>query len=203
MLLERHYHLNSDDRCGFLIEFTSHKGYEFSAANSLILNLKKKPSLRSTGPWRFKVQDIKRCSLRLGDAMNHNWLKRATLVPIPPSKVKTDPDYDDRIEAICKGIPTDFEIDVRNIVKQTESYTPSHESEDHRITVDELLKIYEIDEAVAAPVPTEIGIVDDVLTAGVHYRAMHTILSERFPDAKIYGFFIARRVLPDPADDFD
>jgi hypothetical protein len=74
----------------------------------------------------------------------------------------------------------------------------SHTSE-NRLTVEELLDAYRIDETLCAPEPRAIGIVDDVLTAGVHFRAMHAILSERFPDASIVGFFIARRVFP-PVD---
>ena len=41
MIIGNHHHLNGDDECYFLIEFTSHEGYEYSSANSLILNLKK------------------------------------------------------------------------------------------------------------------------------------------------------------------
>ena len=48
------------------------------------------------------------------------------------------------------------------------------------------------------PFPREIGIVDDVLTAGTHYRAMHDTLRERFPQVPIIGIFIARRVFPEP-----
>ena len=60
----------------------------------------------------------------------------------------------------------------------------------------ELLAIYRVDETVAAPAPRQIGIIDDVLTAGVHFRAMQTVLSQRFPNATIVGMFIARRVFP-------
>jgi len=37
-----------------------------------------------------------------------------------------------------------------------------------------------------------------VLTAGTHFVAMKTTLSRRFPGVSISGFFIARRVFPDP-----
>lgn len=201
MIIGNHYHLNGDDECYFLIEFTSHMGYEYSAANSLILNLKKKPSLRSTNQWQHKIRAMDACSDALKQAINPEWLKTATLVPVPPSKKTTDSEYDDRIEKICRGIQIGFDIDIRNLVIQTESYEASHGS-DYRITVDELLAIYEIDDSVAEPAPTAIAIVDDVLTAGVHYRAMHTVLSGRFPDVPIIGIFVARRVFPDPAEDF-
>lgn len=69
------------------------------------------------------------------------------------------------------------------------------------MTVEELLQLYSIDESVAAPMPGAIGIVDDVLTAGTHYRAMHTVLANRFPGVPIIGLFVARRIFPD--DPFD
>lgn len=122
------------------------------------------------------------------------------MVPTPCSKVEGHADYDDRIEQICRGVGANF--DVRKLVKQTQSTTASHEmNEGERLTVEDLLAVYQIDETVSGPAPTSIAIVDDVLTAGTHYRAMHTVLSARFPKAKIYGIFIARRVFPDPFDD--
>jgi hypothetical protein len=91
--------------------------------------------------------------------------------------------------------------DVRTLVVQTQSTAASHEAADgERVTVEELLAVYQINEALAAPVPRAIAIVDDVLTAGTHYRAMHIVLSARFPNVPITGLFIARRVFPD--DDF-
>jgi hypothetical protein len=39
-----------------------------------------------------------------------------------------------------------------------------------------------------------------VLTAGTHFVAMRTMLRDRFPQAPIFGFFIARRVFP-PLDE--
>ena len=72
-----------------------------------------------------------------------------------------------------------------------------------RVTVDELLALYTIDEDMTDPPPQAIGIVDDVLTAGTHYRAMHLLLSQRFPDVPIIGLFVARRVFPHDQADLD
>ncbi len=81
---------------------------------------------------------------------------------------------------------------------------PSHErGEGDRISVDELLAAYEIDETLVSPAKRYIGIVDDVLTARTHYRAMHEVLSERFAAAEITGIFIARRIFPDDGPDLD
>jgi hypothetical protein len=70
-----------------------------------------------------------------------------------------------------------------------------------RPSVEDLLAIYEIDETLAQPAPTAIGIFDDVLTAGTHYRAMEITLRNCFPGVPIFGIFIARRVFP--TSDFD
>jgi hypothetical protein len=56
-----------------------------------------------------------------------------------------------------------------------------------------------IDEAVAEQAPTWIGIIDDVLVTGCKFRAMSNVLKSRFPDARITGLFIARRVLETPS----
>jgi hypothetical protein len=47
--------------------------------------------------------------------------------------------------------------------------------------------------------PRAIGVVDDVLTAATHFRAMKDVLATRFPGIPITGIFIARRVFPDDA----
>jgi predicted amidophosphoribosyltransferase len=57
-----------------------------------------------------------------------------------------------------------------------------------------LAQYYEIDENLADPEPENIAVFDDILTTGTHFRAAKRVLSERFPNARIFGFFIARRV---------
>lgn len=189
-----HYHLIASDTCYYLYEYTSHRGYTFSSTNDLICNLKKRPS--QPGQY-YKGQAISTCALALRQALNPNWLASATLVPVPGSKAAGHPDRDDRMERVCRlmGQPA---LDVRSLVVQTQSTTASHEAAPgERISVEELRALYAIDEALAVPAPRSMAIVDDVLTAGTHYRAMHAILSERFPNVPIIGLFVARRVFPD------
>jgi predicted amidophosphoribosyltransferase len=193
--IQDHSRLRPEDEVYYLFEYTSGRNYAFSATNGLISNLKKPPSRSHLTEYRYKRRAITDCAGGLGGAINHRWLNGATLVPVPPSKARTDPEYDDRITQICRAIPASFALDVRELVIQRESTPAAHES-DHRPTVRELLQIYGINEACASPAPLRIAIVDDVLTAGTHFRAVHTMLSERFPDTKIVGFFIARRVFP-------
>lgn len=191
-----HVHLAHTDVCLFLREYTSGRGFDFSATNQLLANLKKSPLNSARPDYGYKSKAIIQCSDELKVALNPEWLEQATLVPVPPSKVKADPGYDDRVVRICRGMGP--QIDVREIVYQTASTRASHNSGHNRITVQELRAVYKIDNQLADPAPTSIAIVDDMLTAGTHFRAMHAVLSARFPDAPITGLFIARRVFPEP-----
>jgi hypothetical protein len=41
------------------------------------------------------------------------------------------------------------------------------------------------------------------LTRGAHFRAVRSVLLERFPDRRVVGLFVARAVDPLPEDAFD
>lgn len=187
-----HSRLSADDECYFLYEYTSGKNYSFSATNSLIINLKKKPG---SGGHQYKFQAITRSARALAAAINAKWLDGATLIPVPPSKARGDSAYDDRMTQVCREIRAG--LDVRELVIQRTSLSAAHESQ-HRPSVEDLLRVYEIDTNLVDPPPRRIGVFDDVLTAGTHFVAMKKILNDRFPGISISGFFIARRVFPDP-----
>lgn len=162
------------------------------------MNLKKKPSERKIkSGWHYKELAIKQSSKEFAFALDAKWLDEATLIPIPGSKARDHPDYDDRMEKICKGIRGG--LDVRSIVKQITSMDASHTaSGGNRASVEELIANYKIDETLTDPAPVNIGIFDDVLNVGRHYRAMHTVLSQRFPKVPITGIFVARTIRPNP-----
>jgi hypothetical protein len=194
-----HARLLDSDRCYFLFEYTSGKTWAFSRTNSLISNLKKKPSICSENEFYYKRQAVGQAAAALRQALNAGALPSVTLVPVPGSKVAGHPDFDPRMEQICRMISQD--LDVRNLVIQTASTEAAHEaSTGDRIAVDELLAIYAIDETCVHPKPSTIWIIDDVLTAGTHFRAMQIKLMERFPGVPIFGIFIARRVFASDED---
>ena len=190
-----HYHIREEDHCYYIVERTSKVGYSFSKANQLIVNLKKRPN-SSPAELNYKARAISSCAKKLGEILKDKIKETATFVPVPPSKAVDHLEYDDRIEQVCRGIAPG--LDVRNLVVQGTSMRANHErGEDDRITLQELLDHYSIDEKLTDPPPSVLVIVDDVLTAGTHYRAMEDVLSARFPAALIVGIFIARRVYPD------
>lgn len=188
-----HSRLTEEDKCAFLWEFTTDERFEESRNKSRIYNIKKKPTLRGTAQFRYKAPAMRECAEALSSAFNEAWLQKGTLVPVPPSKAVGDPDYDDRMYEICSAVTGAG--DVRKLVVQTESTEPFHTG-GTRLTVEQLRALYEINEELVEPEPSDICIVDDVLTAGTHFKAMQSILAARFPGATISGVFLARRKLP-------
>lgn len=197
-----HARLLDEDKCLFMFEYTSGRDYSFSATNGLISNLKKKPTA-SQAQLRYKAGAINACATELREALNPKWLDIATIVAVPGSKAADHPDFDNRMERVAQLIRPG--LDVRNLVVQDGSTTAAHEAGlgGGRVTVEELLRLYRINEDLAEPPPRAIGVLDDVLTAGTHFRAMKTVLGGRFPGVPITGLFVARRVFPPAALDFE
>jgi hypothetical protein len=192
LLRADHFYLGADDECYFTGEYTARAGYAFSPTNDLIQNLKKPMDRRERPEWRYKEWAINRAADLLRDAIPQEWLTTATLVPVPPSKARNDPRYDDRLLRVLQRLGTGFEIDVRELVLQQGSTAAAHESADRPRPTD-LLDIYRIDETQTRPQPETLVVFDDLLTTGCHFKAIKQVLGERFPNKPIIGLFIARR----------
>lgn len=188
-----HYYLDADDDCFFLGEYTARQGFAYSDTNSLILNLKKTPDKRGKTEWRYKERAINVAAQALKNSIQKSWLRNATFVPIPPSKAKDDPMYDDRMSCLVQAIDSDHPVDCRELVIQTESTEAVHEQDD-RPGPEDIRELYELDQDLLDPEPEKIVICDDVLTTGAHFKAVKDILEGAFPNAEIVGCFIARRV---------
>jgi hypothetical protein len=187
-----HALLRADDDCRYFLEYTKGKRFDFSEANGFISNLKKSPKKRGTYEWKHKLRAIADAAKTLEIEIPKAWLEDSTFVPVPPSKAEDHAEYDDRMAQILRKIKG---IDVRELVHQKESMAATHVS-DERHTVTELAANYEIDEDEVEPTPGHIVIVDDMITAGAHFRAMSRVIGRRFPDVPISGLFLARRVFP-------
>lgn len=188
-----HSYMRPDDDCYYFVEFVKGAGYG-PPGNSFINNLKKKPSKRGTYEWQHKLRAIDDAAETLRHELPGDWLENSTFVPIPPSKAKDHPEYDDRMSQVLHKLGQD--VDVRELVYQKESMDETHTLL-QRHSIEELVDNYEIDEDETYPEPTHIIIVDDVMTAGKHFRAMVSVLEEKFPRVPISGVFLARRVFPD------
>ena len=88
-------------------------------------------------------------------------LNAATFVPIPPSRIASDPLYDDRMTQVLRLLG--HNVNVRELVIQSEGMHDVHTAE-FRPGPTELYQNYEIDESLLEPTPSTIAVVDDVLT---------------------------------------
>ena len=198
-----HWHLSEDDLCYFLGEYTARAGFAYSETNNLILNFKKGMERRGRPEWPYKERAIRRAGRAFRRALEPEDLDLLTFVPMPPSKAKDDPLYDARITQMLTAIRRELQLDIRELVVQTESTEAAHKMED-RPGPDEIEAVYRIEEELTHPEPRVLAVVDDLLTTGAHFRAAKAILSARFPETPVIGLFVARRV-PDSVsiEDFD
>jgi hypothetical protein len=188
-----HHYLDATDECYFLGEYTARKGYAFSATNQLVLNFKKSISFRGQPQYRYKTSAIAQAGRAYAAALNVPWLNIATLVPVPPSKAPSHPLYDDRLIQMLRAIRSDPPLDIRELILQAQSTAAAHELQ-ARPSPAQLIENYRVNAAALAPAPQVIGIFDDVLTTGAHFKAAQTMLRQQFPQAHFVGFFVARRV---------
>lgn len=186
-----HYHLDGEDDCYFIGEYTAGRGYSFSATNQFIYNLKKGVERRGLPDWPWKERAIRQGAAALRDSLNPPFLETATFVPIPPSRIATDPLYDDRMTQVVRSLGND--VDARELVFQSQGMHDAHTAE-NRPRPGDLYDNYRIDESLIEPAPSSIAVVDDVLTTGAHFKGMKRILQETFPGAAVIGLFLARRV---------
>jgi hypothetical protein len=189
-----HNHLLPEDECLFFGEYSARKGWAHSATNQLLLNFKIPAQFKGTNRWPHKLRAVQTVSKLFSAAIGPRF-SALTLIPVPPSKLRSDPEYDDRIMDMLRGLkaPTGATVDLRELVVQTRQMPAAHESAS-RPPPDEWEKVYAIDENLAGPDPAWIAIVDDLLVTGCRFRAMSNVLRRRFPAARITGLFIARRI---------
>lgn len=155
---------------------------------------------RGLPEWKYKQQAIDRCASFLRSINITNiFSDNITIVPIPPSKIRTDPDHDDRlIQVLNKAF--NGTIDIRELITQVHSTEADHTTTNRR-PPEEIKRNYIFNEALAVNAKENIIIFDDVVTTGAHYIAAKEIIQENMPNiASIKGLFIARRVFAEDSD---
>lgn len=199
-----HYYLTPDDQCYFMHEFTARKGFGYSPGNQFIFNFKKSPTKRHEAHYQHKLRAITTAITWYRSIFDQvdGVYDGCTFVPVPPSKIRGDPEYDDRMWQVVKGICEGKRADARELIRQSSSYDAAHLAGEAkaRIKPAALQDLYSLD---PTPPKSTVLLFDDVLSAGCHYRAAKSAILSQYPETEVVGFFLARRVLPDPFEDFD
>ena len=197
VLAEGHTFIHSTDLVYYMGEYISRKGWSAGPVNSHISNIKRTPSECSSRAdfQRHKERSIREIAREFTKAIDSSFLADVTFVPIPPSKCKQDPEYDDRLIRILDFIHQgQKEKHVCELLYQTESTRASHLSDDNRVTTSELLQVLKVDLSLIDRVRPIIVLFDDILTTGRHYRAAREVIEKHKPETKFIGLFFARRV---------
>ncbi|MEX2962860.1 hypothetical protein [Microbulbifer sp. TYP-18] len=188
-----HWYLEAHDRCFYFGHYTPKKYikgdvWSHSPTNKLIYNLKKPPGAR----WqKYKTQAEQKVARLLAD---HNSFQDYIFVPVPPSKQKGHPEYDDRMIRILHYLrKLRPEVQFLELVRQTQSLSPFHVA-GARLPPKDLVNYYQIDDRGQPPLPpgAKLIIFDDVLTTGSHFKATQTKLKAHYPKSEIVGLFVAR-----------
>lgn len=125
-----HSFISADDECYYFGDYTAGKGWAFSPMNQLIMNLKKDVSLRGTRQWDYKEQAIRQVGVAFRGVFNPQALPSMTFVPVPPSKAKNDPEYDDRMLRVLQQMAQADRLDIRELVLQAKEHASCTQKRD-------------------------------------------------------------------------
>lgn len=190
-----HYYLDASDTCAYLGEYVSGGGFSASETNKLISNFKILPTeIAKRG--KFKKEATEFFAKILVSLISKNWLQTTTFVPIPPSKTKENPNFDDRVVRLLHEMElfAGLKLDIRNCIIQRNSTDADHASNAKRLNPEERISLYDFDSHFQQPFPAHITIIDDIITTGSHFKSIKSLLMKAFPEVKIYGLFLARRI---------
>ena len=165
--------------------------YSKYPTNGFISNFQIPVTCKTENTYRYKhkIAAMKYAAQALSELLPSEWRDAGCFVPIPPSKVKSDKEHDSRLLKALKAVKPPL-ADVRVLVLQKQNADPKQKG----VRPEDRAENYYINEEEAAPEPQVIFVFDDVLTTGSHFKAMKMVLSDRFPDAQVYGIFLARAV---------
>jgi hypothetical protein len=190
-----HYHLCETDDCYYLWEWDG-APYSESAITDFIGNYQREMRFKdSHWPWIFKKQAILYAARAVQETLLPEW-REATFVPVPPSKIKTDPAHDPRLITTLSP-PALNGVDARELVLQIRNT----QSREKNISPEARAANWALSPDVLALRPQRFVVFDDLLTGGSHFAGMKIALARACPNIPVEGLFLARRLRQSVIDD--
>ena len=180
-------YIDNSDNCYYLMDYHSRMGYEHSKENNLIFNFKKK--INDNGQQYKKMAIARIADMLIKLLADHSMRHTFIFVPAPPSKMKSDSLYDDRMIQVLDLVKQELAIPYADIISRAENVSPLHDNqtprapENHNFTLN-IPNINVFDNKI-------ILIIDDVVTSGSTYKATKMIIQTKLEN-NITGIFIAR-----------
>jgi hypothetical protein len=188
------------DSCFYVWEYMSHlwesgkprPDYTQYPANNLISNLQIPVSSQPNRIY-WKNKAVQYAARAISTLLPESWRRaNATFVPVPPSKLESDPEYDPRLLDILRAVRPKLP-DIRSLVTLN---SEGFDSKQKGVRPADRAQHYCINDDGPGSEPKVLVLFDDILTTGCHFKAMEMVLGERFPDTTIFGLFLARTVRP-------
>ncbi len=152
-----------------------------------------------TPEWRYRNEAIEKVGKLIAPLMKHsksNWI----WVPTPPSKIKTDPNYDSRIEDALNSAKkiSRTNTNICNCITQKKNREADHHTPKQRLKPEQRADNYSVDANMIPDNTARAIIVDDVLTTGSHFKGIKISIQRIIPDIEVIGLFVARTVRQPP-----
>jgi hypothetical protein len=133
-LLSEHSCIEASDHCYFIGEYAGKQGFDYKNPNQAIENMnqvinnfKKPVDRKELGEWRYKEQAISKIAFWIASTTSWEKIKNVTWVPIPPSKIKCNPHYDDRLwQVLLKMKESENSLDIRELLLAKSSREAAH-----------------------------------------------------------------------------
>ncbi|WP_156474719.1 hypothetical protein [Acetobacter cerevisiae] len=198
--ISEHHYISGNDTIYFFGEYEPRKGYHAGEVNSFISNLKKNVDKKGRHEWKHKIAAIQESARILSsscrDLADYIW------VPVPSSKISSDPQHDNRLVEILDLTRLPNPPYIREIITQKISTPACHLSGENRPNISGLRDNYTFHSNLLHSSNAHFVIFDDVLTSGCHFKACKDLIHRWNPNAVIVGVFLARvKHPPDFADE--
>jgi len=193
-LIDEYLSLEKSDLCFFLGEYAARQGYQFSEMNQLVYNLKKPLSVIDQPHWSYKEKSINQIADLIISLKAWQKLKDCLWIPIPPSKVTSHKEYDNRLtKVLIKIKEKEPNFSFSEILVSKENRDSAHLGA-KRLGITEHINNLSIDQSKIISTQKPIIIFDDVITSGASFKAAQILLKKIYPDSTIVGFFVARSI---------
>src|ERR1700693_1327844 len=168
-----HMFLADSDQCAYLSEYAAGQGLRAGPCNQLIRNFKCEPSIARGNARRahYKRQAMSTLARWLRRAITREQVERWTWVPVPPSRQRGDPDFDNRLSNTLSLAFEGYDLDLRCVLGQSQSTARDHTA-GTRLPEETLYRLLQIDLEILGqrPLRERIVLFDDMLTSGKHYK---------------------------------
>lgn len=194
---EKHKRLTSEDQCYYFGEYYSGKRYQHHDFNQLLFNFKKETSRKNKPDWRYKIEAIDEMANIIYQCPAWEKIKHCLWIPIPPSKMIKDTEYDNRLLQVLQKLKNlDNQFNFVDCITLKKSRTAAHLNIDNRHpTPEEHLQNFIFHQDKIACQPKAIIIFDDLVTTGSSFVAAKMLIKNYFPKIPIFGLFLGRRVI--------